>query len=332
VTGGPPPTALGEAIPGAAPFDAQLTLDPQWGGKSPGQLALADRLAAGDAASALNAFVHGTTHSDLRRPFQIEAWLGAGARLVMHLNSVSSGAIVTVRVDGREIHREALPNTDGGFQVNNEYNRDIPLALPAGRHRVEIRNAGADWFYLDWIRLEAVLPARYAPDWHRSPAAVGLAGQGETLIYVVNPAINFPAGATLAQVDPMPGAQVVLSNWPAGNYRAQWFDPATARPLGETRAAANAGVLALPLPDLAEDLAGRLLRAPTLRAAPDPDASLTRLAFEAEPGAICSLEQSHDLLLWRPWTNWVPSGPVSEFVSTSPAQGSAAIFFRGALR
>ena len=163
---------------GGTPFTVTLPLDGSWGAKPTGKVAIPVPAAGGDAPKRLNSFVHGTSHPDLRVPFEIDAWFGAGARLVAHLNSVSDGAVMSVRANGVEKFRRALPNKDRGFLVNNEYNEDLVVDLPPGRQRVEIRNAGGDWFYLDWVRLEGVLSARYENDWRPSPAATGIRSGG----------------------------------------------------------------------------------------------------------------------------------------------------------
>ena len=94
------------------PFTVQLTRSGQWGAKPLGQLAVPNAEAAGYAAGTLDSFVHGTAHSELRVPFRLSAWFTNSARLVMHLNSVSDGAVLTVRVDGVETYRTNLPNLE----------------------------------------------------------------------------------------------------------------------------------------------------------------------------------------------------------------------------
>ena len=42
----------------------------------------------------------------------------------------------------RRLYSTNLPNLDGLNEVNNEYNLDIPLNLPAGKHLIEITNTG----------------------------------------------------------------------------------------------------------------------------------------------------------------------------------------------
>ncbi len=320
-TTGEPPFALGDLQPGGAPFAATLTLSPAWGPKLKGQLALATPFSATLASAYFDCYFQGTAHPDLRLPFQLQSWLTNDARLVMHLNSVSGGAVLGVFVDGKSVFSRSLPNKDGTWQVNNEYNEDIPVALPAGRHTIEIRNTGGDWFYLDWVRLENALPAHYLPDWQPSPPAIGLRGDTETLLYVVNPAVNFPANATNAVVEASHGASLILTNLPAGRYRAQWFDPKTAQPVGETSGTAADGVLTLPLPDFTEDLAGRVtpfrdftLETPTLNA----DGRF-QTALAGEPGQSYEVEVTTDFKVWAPLTNL--AGDSNPMPVVDPASG-----------
>ena len=56
-----------------------------------------------------------------------------------------------------------------------------------------ISNAGTDWFYLDWVRVEQVLPATYSNNWQALPEAIGLRGARESLLYFLAPGAAFPA-------------------------------------------------------------------------------------------------------------------------------------------
>lgn len=255
----PPPTNVGALLPGGQPFTVRLALNTQWGAILPGALAVPNPEAALESPGVFNSFVHGTAHPQLRIPFLVDAWWGTNARAVLHLNSVSSGAILSVRVSGAEIYRQVLTNLDGTWQVNNEYNIDIPVAVPAGRHQLEIRNAGSDWFYLDWVRLENVLPAEYAGNWQPQPLAVGVRGPTETLLYAINPRLKYPGQVTNEWVEPTRGGTLTLSNWPPGTFRADWYDAATAAEMGATTAATSNGLLTLRLPDFREDAAARLV-------------------------------------------------------------------------
>lgn len=293
-----PPTTVGEAQAGA-PFAVTLPLDSGWGARLAGQLAVPSADAAGYAPGVLNSFVHGSAHSDLRIPFRLSAWLTNNARLVLHLNSVSANPILVVRADGAELYRTNLPNRDGGYAVNNEYNVDLSVNLPPGRRLVEIANSGSDWFYLDWVRLEQVLPAAYTNHWQPPPQPIGLRGPRESLLYIVAPGAAFPAGATNSTLPAHTGQTVTLTNWPPGEYYAEWHDPASGRFAGFTQATTTNQGLRLPLPAFSEDLAGVLYPPPALRLPAPADPGPFRLQLEAETGGFYLIENSPDLAHWN---------------------------------
>jgi hypothetical protein len=299
ITSGEPPARTGNLISNAPPFTATLNLSAQWGLRTSGQLALTRSDDAARAPAILDAFFQGTVHPELRNPCLISAWVGADARLVLHLNSVSSGAIINIRVDGSTILGKSLVNKDGGYDVNNEYNEDIAVAISPGNHLIEIRNAGADWFYLDWVRFENILPSEYAGDWKPSPVAVGMGNPGEALVYVVNPAISFPGNATNATIPALSGQFIQITNWDKGDVTAVWMDAATGTSLGKTRGRGASGLIQIPLPDFTEDLAGRII--------PDikfeqvdlrPNASV-ELKLNAPAPSHCEAQSSEDLSHWN---------------------------------
>jgi hypothetical protein len=165
-----------------------------------------------NSANALNGFIHGSWHSDLKRPFRLSAWLTNNARLVLHVNSVSDAVDLHVLADGALLYRTSLPNLDGTCQVNNEYNLDIAVNVPAGKHRLELTNAGGDWVFLDWVRLENVLPSDYPGGWQPSPESIGLRGPHESLLYVVAPNASYPSEATNTLLSLRQGARHALGD------------------------------------------------------------------------------------------------------------------------
>lgn len=325
-TSGPPPPGVGNPLPGGVPFNVSCMLNSTWGGKPPGELAVPNAAAADYSASTLNSFIHGVWHSDLKSPFILNAWLTNNARLVMHLNSVSDGSVMVVRVDGSELLRTNLPNLDGGYAVNNEYNLDIPVNLPAGKRLIEITNAGADWFYLDSVRLEQVLPASYSNNWQPSCETIGLRGPHESLLYVVAPQFSFPAGATNAALPLQVAQTITLSNWNSGTFFTDWYNPGNATFLGSTKAVSKNGVLTLPLPDFNEDLAAVSYPPPILTGTPLVTNSV-QLQLDSETGGRYVIEQSPDLSSWSPLANITNvSGTITLVQPLSDASGRS--FFR----
>ena len=175
------------------------------------------------------------------------------------------------------------------------------MDLPEGRHTIEVRNAGVDWFNLDWVRVDGVLPSVYPDDWQPSPVATGLVGPGYTLVYAVNPAASFPAGATNSVIEPWRGGTLKVKGLPAGRYRARWFDPQTAAAAGETLGESDGTRLVLPLPELVEDLAGRVERIGAITMAPgvlQPGGEFSS-AVSGRPGEVYRIEATEDFELWN---------------------------------
>ncbi len=259
-----PPPLVDELLTNAPSFNVTLPLDTRWGSRLAGEVAVPGPEASSYSTSALNSFVHGTTHPHLRIPFRLNAWLTNDARLILHLNSVSQNSVLVVRVNDTELYRTNLVNLDGSHAVNREYNTDLTVPLPAGQCRIEILNAGADWFYLDWVRLERVRPATYANHWQPPCEPIGLVGAREALLYVVAPGVAFPGSATELTLPVQSGQFITLNNWPSGRYVVEWFDPVSGDRVGQTHATTRQARLRLPLPDFSADLAGVLRLPPRL--------------------------------------------------------------------
>ena len=326
-TSGSPPVTVGNPVPGGQPVNVMLPLDSQWGGLTSGRLAVPGPTAVGYSANALESFVHGIYHPDLKTPFVMNAWLTNNARLVMHLNSVSDGSRMVVKVDGNTLLNTNLPNLDGTYNVNAEYNLDIPVNLPAGLHSISVTNTGNDWFYLDWVRLEQVLPATYAGNWAPSAAAIGLQGPHESLLYVVAPGLSFPANATTALLPVQQGHSVILTNWPNGKFIAEWYDPATAASLGISRSTTINGSLTLLLPDYTEDLAAIVYPPPHIAEAGLSSTNGFRFRLDSETGGHYLIQRSFNLDSWLPFQD-ITNTAGTIFLADPSAGTNAQSFFR----
>lgn len=325
-SGAPPPT-VGDPLPGGQPFNVQLPLDGGWAHLNPGRLAVPNAGAADYSAGALNSFVHGIWHADLKTPFQLSAWFTNNAQLVMHLNSVSDASTLVVLADNVQLFSTNLPNLDGTYVVDGEYNTNISVSLPAGKHIITITNTGGDWFYLDWVELDQVLPAAYAGNWQPSPAAIGLNGSRESLLYVVSPNAAFPAGGTNATLPVQHGQTVTLTNWPAGIFYAEWYNPSNAVFLGVSNAVTASGGLTLTLPDFREDLAAIIYPPSTMTSLGVDGAFNYQFGFNSETGGRYSIEKSTNLVNWTPFL--ALTNNLGTLLLTDPSvQTNARAFFR----
>jgi hypothetical protein len=297
-TSGSPPPTVGDPVPGGQPFGVVLIPSGVWGVQPSGRLAVPSPQSAVYAGTSLNSFVQGSWQPGLQAPFALSAWFTNNARVIIHLNSVSVSASMTVRVDGSQLYSTNLPNLDGLNDVNNEYNLDIPLNLPSGRHLIEITNTASGWFYLDWVRLEQVLPSTYSGNWQPSPDAIGLRGPRESLLYAVAPWASFSGSSTNVVLPRQHGQSVTLTNWPPGRFFADWYDPATGTNAGYSQASTTNGGLTLPLPDFSEDLAGIVYPPPTLMALGMEPVGTFQFRLDSETGGNYLIQRSTNLSTW----------------------------------
>lgn len=251
-----PPTALGEVLPGGETFSGPVALNNFRRLSFTGEAVLADRLSAERASEQLCGYIHGPANPEKQHALRLTAHFAPKGKLAFHVNSVAANATLMVRLDGTEILRAPLLDTDGAMPGSNEINKDYAIDMPVGLHTVEITHDGPDWVQLDALKVEQVRPAAYASAWKFIPEAVGLRQGNKAVLHVTSPQIVWPAGALRFNPPVQKGETVTLTDWPAGNYSVQWFDPRTAASRGSTRATAAADrTLKLPLPDFAEDLA-----------------------------------------------------------------------------
>ena len=120
-----------------------------------------------------------------------------------------------IRVDGSFVSSAGQASSVPAFWYQGYQRRlsggsDALSAQGAAEWRlVEIVNLGADWFYLDWGRLEHVLPAVYTNGWEPPCEPIGLGGPREALVYVVAPGTAFPRSATNAAL-PLQQGQTIM--------------------------------------------------------------------------------------------------------------------------
>jgi len=249
--------ALGDEDPDGKPFDETITLAQKWAAQPADPIVIRQ---AGDTDGMLPpGYIHGSSKLTLISPMKISVRTGAGAHMIMHLNSVSNDAILAVRTNGKEIFRRSLPNIDGKWLINNEYNIDIDVPLPAGVQDLQIFNPGGDWEYLDWVKIAGAMPSR-ALSMNGVPLnAWAMTGGKTTLLYALDPRYNWPRGSKSPQ-DTLKGAFADIHGLPDGRYHVAWWDTATGKPAGQQVAASHGGLMHLAVTPFQTDIAARLTR------------------------------------------------------------------------
>jgi hypothetical protein len=157
--------------------------------------------------------------------------------------------------------------------------------------------------------------------------AIGLRGPGESLIYLVAAGAVYPTGATTATLPTQRGQTLVLTNWPAGRYHAEWYNPATGALVGTTQATTTNGGLRLPLPDFSVDLAGLVYPPPTLKMLGVDLSGNVQLQLNSEAGGQYMIEKSTDLSVWTPFLA-VTNTTGTLFLTDPSATTNSRSFFR----
>lgn len=249
-------TQLGPKDPSNTLFTTRIIPEDGWGNRVSGKIAVADDKDTAQLGQNLNRFVHGETHADMKCPLQVTAHWGPNAAFVLHVNSVSMGAVLVARVDGKETFRLSLPDRDGKWEQNHEYDEDVLVAIPEGDHTVEVHNEGKDWAYLDWIEVRNALLAVRKPSRVTMPTAAS-GTQTAFVAWGVDPRLNWPNGASLAKAPQTANVQVIIPKLEDGTYRIVWADPSGFRPDQVAKVKAKGGALLLNVPPFAGEFAVR---------------------------------------------------------------------------
>ena len=123
----------------------------RWARPDPSEFVVRPDGTVADAWS-LNGYLQGKLHTHLRNPPTFLVNLPKGGELQVHVQAVATqGARLECLLDGKLLKAIDLPDRDGRNDGSaREYDATYTFPLPAGRHRVAVRNVGADWATVGW--------------------------------------------------------------------------------------------------------------------------------------------------------------------------------------
>ena len=205
-----------------------------------------------------------TFHLDLPRPTQ----------MTLRVGQVSDHATLRARLDGKPVADfffSALPGAPGqqSTKFHPEFNgiyqavfgADRKLALPAGRHTVDLDLVGGDWLTLESVTFDGLLSSRYA-----GLEAMALQdGTGRTLAWLHDTGSNWKNdldGKVAAPVENVTLTVPIPDAAAGGGFSVEWWDTRTGKVVERQSAdadAAEAGrVLRLKVPPFRRDVAVRV--------------------------------------------------------------------------
>ena len=205
-------------------------------------------------ASQLSGYIQGSYHPDLRNNPTFIVNFTYGGEAVVHVNSVAnSGAVLRIFVDGSLVKTVSLPDKDGqneGFV--NEYNLDVTVPVPVGRHEIRLDNDGNDWFTIDYVTFtQAVLKSSKA-------RVIGLTNGTFAMVWIQNKDHTWWNVVNQVPIETLQSVEVNLLGFQDGKYIAEWWDTYTGNIVKRESVQAIGGKISLLIENLDKDVAVKL--------------------------------------------------------------------------
>jgi hypothetical protein len=124
---------------------------------------------------------------------------------------------------------------------------------------------------------------------------------------------------------------LTFTNWPAGKFFAEWYEPTNGVKRGFTQSTTTNGTLTLPLPDFREDLAGILYGTPMLTAGAFLPPTTFTFQLTSETGGRYEIQRLVDLTSWQTFavvTNTNGSIQIQDSVASNSAAAYRAVGVR----
>ncbi|MEZ8221913.1 Cellulase (glycosyl hydrolase family 5) [Candidatus Fervidibacteria bacterium JGI MDM2 JNZ-1-D12] len=222
-------------------------------------------------------FLFSPSKPDLYRPPKFIVDFPQDGVMALHIGTVSSNAVLIVRIDGSEVWRQVLPEgeerkdergrtyREGSYKNRRWdetwkkwdyiYEREFVVPIPEGKHTIELDNQGADWCTIPHIRFSPYRDRRYA-----EVDIVGIQTDTMALIWVHNQHSNFQVERDKERrtgdgLKPIRGLQFEVLGLKDGRYKIVKWDTWKGGIVTEWQANCRRGKLRLELQELNCDFA-----------------------------------------------------------------------------
>ncbi len=204
--------------------------------------------------SQLSGFVHGGYHPELRNNPTFIVEFPYSGEAVIHVNSVAnSGAVLRVYIDGLQVNSTSLPDKDGkNADSVNEYNMDVRVLVPLGKHEIKIDNSGNDWFTYDYIKFtNAVLKVSKA-------RVIGLGNETFAMAWIQNKDHTWWNVVNKVPVEPLRQISMELEGFQSGEYVVEWWNTYSGEIANQETVRVTDGKIPLSVGNLENDIAVKL--------------------------------------------------------------------------
>jgi len=216
-------------------------------------------------------FLFSPSKPDLYRPPKFIVDFPQDGVMALQVGTVSSNAVLIVRIDGSEVWRQVLPEgeerkdergrtyREGSYKNRRWdetwkkwdyiYEREFVVPIPKGKHTIELDNQGADWCTIPHIRFSPYRDRRYA-----EVDIVGIQTDTMALIWVHNQHSNFQVEKEQGGLrEALRNIQFEILGLKDGSCRIFQWDTWEGKMLQEWRAKSRQGRLGLKMPELRRD-------------------------------------------------------------------------------
>ena len=214
-------------------------------------------------AENMSKVLHGTrNHPALHNPATFLVDAPEDTEFVVHVDGVSGygGSGLKILLDDTEVLRQDFSDNDKGTETIHRFDGAYRVPLSRGKHRIVVTNEGNDWIYVRYqlpkyrVLTEPPVDAYLMMDESAEPG--GLAA----ILWVKHKHYTWFRHNQGKSVVPAAPTTVTLPVPAPGPYQVERWNTITGEPGPKQRLVADNGSLAVPVPELATDVAYKIYR------------------------------------------------------------------------
>lgn len=212
----------------------------------------------------LPSLLHGDVHDNLRVPLTFRVDYPIAGKFSLHIGKVGDNGLLKFYRDGEEISVVDLPTgkglgassiyVDRWKRWETTYDMDVAVDVPAGRHEIQIQNDGRDWITIDYFRL-----TNYRANATPNLRVMGMQTSEEALIWVQNRDHTWFNVRDKVSIPPIVPTRLTLTGFAGGEYNMELWDTISGTVIERKRSTAAEDRLIISLPEVAHDIAVKVM-------------------------------------------------------------------------
>jgi hypothetical protein len=201
-----------------------------------------------DSLDQLSEFIHGNSHRDMAANPTFVFSTPESVTFRMNIEKIArAGAYLRLELDGEMVVSRRFASADQDYDPGEEGR--FSLDIPAGDHRLHIRNVGNDWVQAGSFQIK---------NYVQRPVVFARGNTDRILVWVLDRPHRYTALEDYSSYAPTKETTVVFPGIVEGRYEIEHFDPYSGEStIHATVEAADDG-LRMPLPSFLKDTAFRL--------------------------------------------------------------------------